>query len=90
MKSVVKFGTYGFLSCMLAAQLGSLSALADADRAVVDAKKSARSMKRDVKKGVRKATGQDNAWDDAKDEAHDAVENLKDEASYHKKKIEKE
>jgi hypothetical protein len=43
-----------------------------------------------LKKGVRKATGQDNAWDDAKDEAHDAVENLKDEASYHKKKIEKE
>lgn len=84
-KTFVKFGTYGFLSCMLAAQLGSVSAFADEDRALLDAKKSGRSLKRDVKKGVRKATGQDNTYDDVKDEVKDAKENVKDEVNHLKK-----
>ncbi len=93
MKSLTRFGTYGFLSALLAAQMGlapNLNADDTAtkiDRAKVDAKKSARSMKRDIKKGARKATGQDNAYDDAKDEVKDAGRNLKDEAEHQADKL---
>ena len=56
MKSLTAFGTYGFLSLMMAAQVAAssqsfASGLAnDADRAGVDTKKAARTVKRDVKK----------------------------------------
>jgi hypothetical protein len=93
MKSLTKFGTYGFLSALIATQMTTPSALLaselsdKADRAGVDAKKSVRSMKQDIKKGARKATGQDNTWDDVKDEASDAGSNIKDEANYQKRKL---
>ncbi len=93
MKSLTKFGTYGFLSALLAAQVATSPALfadgslADkADRAGVDAKKTGRAMKRDAKKAGRQATGQDNAWDDAKDSVGDAGKNVKDEVDYQKRK----
>lgn len=88
----IRFGTYGFLSALLAVQLGvapDLHAAVNGERAKVDAKKSARSVKRDLKKTGRKITGQDNAWDDAKDEARDAGKNIKDETDYHAKKLQK-
>jgi hypothetical protein len=94
-KSLTAFGTYGFLSVLIAAQMAAspslfAAGLADkADRAGVDAKKSARSVKRDVTKAARKATGQDNAWDDLKDKASDVGANIKDEADYHTRKIQR-
>lgn len=87
-KSLTAFGTYGFLSLMMAAQIAAAtSAVDNADRATVDAKKSARSVKRDMKKAGRKVTGQDNTYDDVKDEVQDAGKNLGDEAAYHNRKI---
>lgn len=93
-KSLTKYGTKGFLSAMLAMQLGmpyahgADEAEVKLDRAKVDAKKSFRSAKRDVKKAGRKATGQDNTYDDVKDQVKDAGSNLKDEANHQKKKVE--
>src|SRR5262249_13910932 len=93
MKSLTRFGTYGFLSALLAAQMAMAPSLrADdaktkVDRARVDARKSARAVKRDVKKGARKATGQDNTYDDVKDEVKDAGKNVKDEVEHQAEKL---
>lgn len=95
MRPLTKYGTYGFLTALVVAQIAMSPALfADdvqdkIDRAGVDAKKSGRSIKRDVKKGARKATGQDNAYDDVKDSAKDAGRNAKDELELQKRKIER-
>ncbi len=92
MDPLKRFGSYGFLSAMLALQLSSLSAFGNdtakekAERGLIDAKKSGRSVKRDLKKAGRKITGQDNAWDDTKDAVSDAGKNVKDEAKFQGKK----
>ncbi len=87
----IKFGTIGFLSMVLAAQLALAdSAVNNADRAAVDAKKSARSAKRDLKKAGRKVTGQSSTYDDVKDSTKDAVKNTRDEAALQKRRIERE
>ena len=91
--SLTRFGTYGFLSALMAAQLAtSPRAFADSaadsvDRAKKDVKKSSRSLKRDLKKTGRKVTGQENTWDDGKDEVKDAGANVKDEAEFQKNKL---
>jgi hypothetical protein len=96
MKSITAFGTYGFLSVLIAAQMAASPSLfatglaEKADRAGTGMKKSARSMKRDIKKTARKATGQDNAWDDVKDKASDSANNLKDEAHFHQRQIQRD
>lgn|GEM_PF-6199920 len=94
--SYTKFGTYGFLSMLLATQMAATPALfADesaatkVDRAGKDAKKSGRALKRDVKKGARDATGQGSTYEDVKDGAGDAVGNVKDEAGFQKRKAER-
>ena len=95
MKSLTAFGTYGFLSAIIAAQMAASSLLAakglpdEVDRAGVDTKKAARSVKREVKKDVRKATGRGSVWEDAKDKASDTLSNIKDETNYQKRKIER-
>lgn len=91
MKSLTQFGTYGFLTLMMAAQLGNSALgkekLADkADRAAVDTKKSAREMKKDLKKAGRKVTGQENSWDNVKDSVGTAAENTKDEVKLQARK----
>lgn len=93
-RSLSTFGTYGFLSVLVAAQIAAsplLFAVAPdrLDRALVDAKKSARAVKRDIKKNARKATGQENTWETVKDEVSDAGKNIKDEAKYQKRKIQR-
>lgn len=90
----IKYGTYGFLSVVLAAQLALATVVYadvqdEAERAKVDAKKSGRALKRDIKKGARKATGQDNAYDDVKDGAKDAGKNAQDELELQKNKLKK-
>ena len=96
MRSLTVFGTYGFLSLIMAAQVAASSSsfaagLADdADRAGVDTKKAGRTVKRDVKKDVRKATGQNDVWEDTKDKTSDTVSNLKDEAKYQKRKLQRQ
>jgi hypothetical protein len=92
-RPIAKFGTYGFLCSLVAMQMSAVSlansdAANDADRAVVDAKKSGRSVKRDVKKGVRKMTGKESKVEDLKDSAGDAVDNTKDEINHAKKSAE--
>ncbi len=92
-RPIAKFGTYGFLCSLVAMQMSVVSvansdAANDADRALVDAKKSGRSVKRDVKKGARKMTGKESKVEDVKDSAHDAVENTKDEVDHAKKAAE--
>ena len=95
MRSLTSYGTYGFLAAVIALQMAISANLAradvadKADRTTLDAKKSSRSFKRDVKKGARKATGHDNTWDDVKDSASDTGKNLKDEAGYQKRKLER-
>jgi len=86
-KSLTAFGTYGFLSMLMAAQIATANTVDNADRTTVDAKKSARSVKRDMKKAGRKVTGQDSTYDDVKDEVQDAGRNVGDEAAYHNRKI---
>ncbi len=91
--SLTQFGTYGFMSALLAIQVASAPrSFADdlkdkANRAGLDAKKSARAMKRDVKKGARKATGQESTYESAKDEVKDAGKNVKDEAEHLKEEV---
>ena len=92
-RPIAKFGTYGFLCSLIAAQmsvvtLAATDAAVDADRTLVDAKKSGRSVKRDVKKGARKMTGKDSKIEDTKDAAGDAVNNTKDEINHAKKTAE--
>ena len=92
MKSLAKYGTYGFLSTLMATQLAiapRVFASESADRAQLDAKKPARSMRRDLKKSGRKVTGQENSWDDAKDELKDGASNAKDEAHYQARKLQR-
>lgn len=93
MRNPIKFGTYGFLATMLAAQMASISVANSStaneiDRKVVDAKKSGRAVRRDVKKAGRKMTGQDSKVEDFKDSAGDTVENAKDEIDHAKKQAE--
>jgi len=95
-KSLTQFGTYGFLTTLMAAQIAMAPRLfADTlenkvDRGGVDTKKSARSVKRDLKKKGREVTGQDNTYDDMKDEVKDAGKNVKDETQYQGRKIERQ
>jgi hypothetical protein len=90
-----RFGTYGFMSMMLAAQLAALPAKAadqaanSADRATVDVKKGARDIKRDAKKAGRDVTGNHSTWQDTKDSVGDAAKDVKDEAGYTKRKVER-
>jgi hypothetical protein len=86
-----RYGTYGFMSLILASQMAFVTATkaADTDRVMVDAKKNARSVKRSVKKTGRNLTGQGSTWKDVGDEVKDAGKNLKDEANYAKKKVKK-
>lgn len=92
MESLKRFGSYGFLSTMLALQLAAMPSYGKdtiedkAKRGALDTKKSARAIKRDAKKAGRKITGQENAWEDTKDEVSDAAKNLKDETKYQAKK----
>ncbi len=90
--SLTKFGTYGFMSALLATQIGLAPNLFadtadDLNRAELDTKKSARSAKRDLKKAGRKVTGQDSKYDDVKDEVKDAGRNAKDEVNYQTEKL---
>ncbi len=95
MKSLTRFGTYGFLSTILAAQLALApsgfgdSAQNNLDRAKLDVKKTARSAKRDLKKAGRNVTGQESKWKDFKDEAADAARNTQDEVKHEADKITK-
>lgn len=92
MNSLKRFGSYGFLSTMLAIQIAALPSYGNENledktrRGALDAKKSARSVKRDIKKTGRKITGQENAWEDTKDSLSDAGKNIKDEANFQAKK----
>lgn len=82
-KSLTRFGTYGFLCALIAAEVALVPrafASNKVDDTVVEAKKDARSARRKVRKNVRKATGNDSVVEDAKDATKDAVENTKDEA----------
>lgn len=88
----IRYGTYGFLSLMMSAQLALIpSALAGekADRAMLDAKKSARTAKRKVNKTARGITGQGNTWKDMKEEVSDGAKNAKDELNHAAKKVKK-
>jgi hypothetical protein len=94
--SYANFGTYGFLSMLLATQMAATpslfadeSAATKVDRAGTDAKKSGRALKRDIKKGARDATGQGSTYEDMKDGAKDAVNNVQDEAGFQKRKAER-
>lgn len=84
-KSLTRFGTYGFLCALIAAEMTLVpKSYADdvgkkADEAVVEAKKEGRAVRRKVKKQVRKATGNDSVVEDVKDAAKDGVQNTKDE-----------
>ena len=94
MKSLTRYGTYGFMSALIATQLAVYPRLfADTaekvDRAKVDSKKSGRALRRDLKKAGRKATGQENSYDDVKDEVKDGVSNTRDEVNHQAKKLEK-
>ena len=93
MKSLTRFGTYGFLSTLLATQFALAprsfgdSAQNNLDRAKIDAKRTARSAKRDLKKTGRKVTGEESKWKDVKDETADAARNTKDEVKHQTDKI---
>jgi hypothetical protein len=94
MRNLTRFGTYGFMSVILAAQMLSVQGLADSvadksDRAWTDTKKSARSVKRDAKKAGRKVTGQESKWENFKDSAEDTGKDFKDEAKHQKRKLER-
>lgn len=88
---VFRYGTYGFMSLLLSTQLAYLpkATAKNLDRAALDAKKSARTAKRSVHKAGRNLTGHGSTLKDAKEEIGDGTKNLKDEAHYAKKHINK-
>ena len=93
MKSLFQYGTYGFLSALMATEIAIAprvfagNAGDAADKAKVDATKSSRSARRDLKKAGGKVTGQKNSYDDAKEGVKDGANNVKDEAQYQARKL---
>lgn len=91
--TLTRFGSYGFLSLMMAAQLAvgeDASTRAEkADKAWRETKKGARAVGSDVKKTARDATGNGSHVEDARDEMEDTAENVKDDARHFQKKAER-
>lgn len=91
---LTRYGSKGFLSLMLAAQIAAIPSIADtaadkADRAGTDVKKSARSLKNEAKEAGRDLTGQGSTWENVKDDVKDGARDAKDEANYQKRKAER-
>ncbi len=86
---LTRFGTYGFLSMILASQVALANNVGDtAEHGVMDAKKDARTARRELKKSVRKVTGNQSTYENVKDKTKDTVENTKDELKHEKHKAE--
>ena len=89
-RSLTHFGTYGFLSLMLSAQMAFADVADKVDRARVNNKENTRSEHTDLKKTVRKVKGKSSKVQDVKDRVSDARKDSQDEIHYGERKAKRE